>query len=154
MLTYLKIDLLKVLTHKKLNIFVNYKNQYNIMIEQNIIVDEKNNNENNQEYMEDCECVCCLTNVQKQLKCSHYIHLKCICLTGKLECPICRCELNENIFTAELLMVYDKKKIEMKKYNEEHEFELINDVINEVNEIDNMSYLMEDLLSRLIYNYD
>lgn len=31
MLTYLKIDLLKVLTHKKLNIFVNYKNQYNII---------------------------------------------------------------------------------------------------------------------------
>ena len=107
-----------------------------------------------QENETDRECVCCLSNVTNKLECSHYIHLKCICLTGKLECPICRCNLDEKIFTAELLMVYDKKKMEMKKYGEELEFELINDVINDVNEDDNMSYLMEDLLSRLIYNYD
>ena len=110
---------------------------------------ENNINEINNE-----ECVCCLNIVKNKLECSHYIHLKCICLSGKLECPICRYKLNENYFSAELLMVYDKKKIELKKYNQEHEFQLINDVVNEVNEENNMTYVMEDMLSRLLYGYD
>lgn len=110
--------------------------------------------ENDNLDLDNRECICCLSDVTKKLECSHYIHLKCICLSGKLECPICRHKFDENIFTAELLMVYDKKKMEIKKYNEEHEFDLIIDVVNHVNEEYNMSYLMEDLLSRLIYNYN
>lgn len=129
----------------------------NILDEKNIIDDNtilNINNDQNENNSEDKECVCCLTNVSKKLECSHYVHLKCICLSGKLECPICRHKLDENIFTAELLMVYDKKKMEIKQYNEEYEFDLINDVVNQVNEEYNISFLMEDLLSRLIYNYN
>lgn len=110
--------------------------------------------EDNNDNQDNKECACCLSDVTKKLECSHYIHLKCICLSGKLECPICRHKFDENIFTAELLMVYDKKKMEIKEYNEEHEMDLIIDVVNHVDEEYNMSYLMEDLLSRLIYNYN
>lgn len=101
------------------------------------------------------DCACCYEPVSNKLICGHYIHLKCICLSGKLECPICRTQLNENMFTAELLMVYDAKKIELKNYENNIDETLANDAINEVHlyESENANILLEDFLCRMMYGY-
>lgn len=103
-------------------------------------------------------CACCFESVNEKLQCGHSIHIECVCLSGKLKCPICRCDIDEKIIPPELLKMYEIKKKQMNEYKNEIENEFINNAINnndytyDINVDNMMFYYMEDMLARMQYN--
>lgn len=93
------------------------------------LMEKINNIKRNIDAMNTDVCICCCEYVYNTLPCGHKIHLNCICNSGKLECPICRTKLEEDMFSDEQLLFYEKNRDELKEYIKKAELSLTEDLL-------------------------
>ena len=82
------------------------------------------------------ECVVCLESLSDEKyplrDCGHWVHYKCVILSGKKECPLCRYEIK---MTKDQVKELNTIKNRMKKENEEDERKEIMEQITRENSI-------------------
>lgn len=109
---------------------------------------QKKCNKDNEPYIYKTECIICYEiNTGVLTLCNHFVcfdcYLKMACTYDKLDCPMCRRDINTYIFESVLCKIYSKK---FKNYLEE------DNVSNySYNDIDNMMWSDEDDYNDIIF---